>query len=66
MPSMQGKPWILLKMTNAGFGRILVSCLLIGLIVFLNSPYTVHIWYPKSDIGAHLTDALLSWGLCGL
>ena len=58
--------WILMKMTNAGFGRIFMACLFTGFIVFLNSPYTIHIWYQKSDINAHLTDALVSWGLCGL
>jgi hypothetical protein len=58
--------WILTKMTSAGFVTIFITCVLTGLIVFLNSPFTVHIWYSKADIGAHLADALLSWGLCGL
>jgi hypothetical protein len=58
--------WILLKITNPGFGRIFMACLMTGFIVFLNSPYTIHIWYQKADINAHLTDALISWGLCGI
>jgi hypothetical protein len=58
--------WILLKISPSGFGTIFISCLLIGLIVFINSPYTVHIWYPKADIMAHLFDALISWALCGV
>jgi 4-amino-4-deoxy-L-arabinose transferase-like glycosyltransferase len=58
--------WILIKMTDAGFGKIFMACLITGIIVFLNSPFTVHIWYPKADIGAHFTDAVISWGLCGI
>jgi|SRR5450432_103209 hypothetical protein len=58
--------WILIKMTDAGFGKIFMACLITGIIVFLNSPFTIHIWYPKADLGAHFTDAVVSWGLCGL
>jgi hypothetical protein len=58
--------WIVTKIKGAGFGTIFISCLITGLIVFLNSPYTIHIWYPKADIGAHLLDAIVSWGICGI
>jgi hypothetical protein len=58
--------WILMKIPNASFGNIFVSCIFVGLIVFLNSPFTVHIWYPKGDIGAHFSDAIISWALCGI
>jgi hypothetical protein len=58
--------WILMKMTDSGFGKIFMACLITGIIVFLNSPYTIHIWYPKADLNAHFMDAVLSWGLCGL
>ena len=58
--------WILMKMTNAGFGKIFMACLITGIIVFLNSPLTIHIWYPKADLQAHFTDAVVSFGLCGL
>lgn len=58
--------WILMKLTDSGFGKVLMACLITGIIVFLNSPYTVHIWYPKADLNAHLMDAVISWGLCGL
>jgi hypothetical protein len=58
--------WILMKISPAGFGTIFIACLFIGIIVFMNSPYTIHIWYPKADIMVHLTDALVSWGLCGI
>ncbi|HMH21952.1 MAG TPA: hypothetical protein VK563_09250 [Puia sp.] len=57
--------WILMKLPPA-FGTIFTACLFTGIIVFINSPYTVHIWYPKADIMAHLGDALISWALCGL
>jgi hypothetical protein len=58
--------WILLKMTDSGFGKIFMACLITGVIVFLNSPFTIHIWYPKADLSAHFVDAVVSWGLCGL
>ncbi|MBS1916477.1 MAG: hypothetical protein JST87_09360 [Bacteroidetes bacterium] len=58
--------WIFMRMPNAGFRTILLSSVLIGIIVFLNSPYTVHIWYPKADIMAHFNDALVSWAACGI
>lgn len=57
--------WILSKM-NAGFGTILIASLFTGLIVFFNSPYTINIWYDWFDIMAHFTDAIVSWGFCGL
>ncbi len=48
------------------FGNVFVASLLTGIIVFLNAPYTSHIWYESFDISAHLIDALASWGMCGL
>ena len=58
--------WILLKMTDSGFGKIFMACLITGVIVFLNSPFTIHIWFPKADLSAHFADAVVGWGLCGL
>ncbi|MFI5195272.1 MAG: hypothetical protein ACHQD7_14495 [Chitinophagales bacterium] len=58
--------WILLRLSAPDYGRILTVCLFTGLIVFINSPYTIHIWYPKADIWMHFADALISWFLCGL
>ena len=58
--------WILMKISPSSFGVIFISCFLMGVIAFINSPYTVHIWYPKADIMSHMLDALLSWGLCGI
>ena len=45
---------------------ILGLCLIIAIIVFTNSPYTQHIWYPVFDLRAELIDLIISWGLCGL
>ena len=58
--------WILMAFGNSKFGTIFLASLITGIIVFLNSPYTIHIWYPKRDIMIHLLDAIVSWGLCGL
>jgi hypothetical protein len=58
--------WVLTNMTDPGFGKIFLACLITGVIVFLNSPYTVSIWFPKADINAHFTDAVVGWGLCGI
>ena len=57
--------WIFLQLPSS-FGTILIASLFSGVIVFLNSPYTVHIWYPKADIMQHFWDAVISWGLCGI
>lgn len=58
--------WLVGRMKVTGFGTIVASALVVGLIVFLNGPYTGHIWYQFFDIWAHLGDAVLSWGLTGL
>jgi len=58
--------WILLKMNLPSFSTILIASIFTGLIVFLNVPYTAHIWYQTFDIMAHFLDAIVSWGACGL
>lgn len=58
--------WILGKLANNNFSTTFVSALFVGLIVYLNSSYTGHIWYPSFDIRAYLIDAVVSWGLVGL
>ncbi|MBS1626400.1 MAG: hypothetical protein JSR09_03405 [Bacteroidetes bacterium] len=58
--------WILNKMGKQSFLTTFFVTLFIGVITFTNEPYTTHIWYELFDIKAHLTDALASWGLCGL
>jgi hypothetical protein len=58
--------WILLKMNAPGFGTIFLSSLFVGLIVFLNSPYTYHIWYQSPNMKGELIDAVVNWGAVGL
>lgn len=58
--------WILTRLHAPGFSTIAIASLFTGLIVFLNAPYTNFIWYEGFDIWAHLADAVVSWGLCGL
>lgn len=58
--------WILMRMNAPGVRMILITSLMIGLIGFLNIPYTYHIWYQTAGTMAYLTDAMVSWGLVGL
>jgi hypothetical protein len=58
--------WIITRLASRGWGTVFTVCLFTGMIVFINSPYTVHIWYPKADIWAHFLDAFLGWSLCGI
>ncbi len=57
---------LLQRMTAPTFKAIVLSALSIGMIVFLNAPYTNAIWYQSFDTWAHLADAIVSWGLVGL
>ena len=58
--------WILSRLAIHKFGTVFTASVLTGLIVFLNGIYTGHIWYPTFDLMAHLTDAIVGWGLAGL
>ena len=58
--------WLVKKMAAPRFNTIVLSALAIGLIVFLNAPYTGAIWYESFDTWAHLADAIVSWGIVGL
>ena len=58
--------WILVRLNLPTFNTILLASLFTGLIVFLNAPYTQHIWYESFDIWAHFADMVLGWGLVGL
>ena len=58
--------WIFSKVYQPRFGTIFLASLAVGLITFINQPYTGHIWYEMPDINAFLTDSLVSWGLCGI
>jgi hypothetical protein len=56
---------IITKLHLPSFSTIFISSVIIGLIVFFNSPYTISIWYKSFDVWAHFADAMVSWGLCG-
>ena len=58
--------WILVKIPSPSFGTVLLSTLGTGIIVFLNGPYTMHIWFGSFDIMVHFVDALVAWGAAGL
>jgi hypothetical protein len=58
--------WLVRKMAAPKFGTILTAALVVGLIAFLNEPYTGFIWYKTFDIWACLLDAVVAWGLAGL
>jgi hypothetical protein len=58
--------WLLNRMNAPRFGTIVTSALVVGLIVFLNAPYTGFIWYQSFDIWASFADAVVSWGLTGV
>jgi hypothetical protein len=58
--------WLLRRFNVLTFTNILTASLVIGLIVFLNVPYTHSIWYEDHDTWISLLDAIASWGLVGL
>lgn len=58
--------WILSRFANPRFSTVFMASLLVGLIAFLNFPYTIHIWFETFDLSANLLDAIAGWGLAGL
>lgn len=58
--------WLLSKISKLSWLTVWLAALAVGLIVFLQSNYTTHIWFETFDLYAQLTDALVSWGLTGL
>jgi hypothetical protein len=58
--------WLVKRMNAPGFTTIVTSAVVVGLIVFLNVPYTGSIWYQSFDTSAYLADAVVSWGLTGV
>jgi hypothetical protein len=58
--------WLLGKISSPSFGTIFLGSVGTGIIVFLNAPYTMHIWYGSFDLMAHFVDALVAWGATGL
>lgn len=57
---------VISRMNALNFISILVASLFTGMIVFLNVPYTYHIWFQTFDLLAYFIDMLLAWGLCGI
>lgn len=58
--------WILSRFANPKFSNVLLTSLFVGVVAFLNFPYTYHIWFQTFDLEANLIDAVLAWGLTGL
>jgi hypothetical protein len=58
--------WILMKFNSPGFLTILVGSLFTGIIGFINFPHTYHIWFQTSDMMAHATDTVVSFGALGI
>ena len=58
--------FVLMRFRDLNFGSILSASVFAGLIVFLNSQYTGHIWFQSFDLWPHFLDAIVSWGLVGV
>jgi hypothetical protein len=58
--------WILGKFGKNDFKTTLTASLVTGIIVYLNSAYTSHIWYQLFDIRSFLIDVIAMWGLTGI
>ncbi len=58
--------WLLVKIPVRSFTTVFLGSIGTGLIVFLNAPYTMHIWYGSFDLMAHFIDVLGEWGITGL
>jgi hypothetical protein len=59
---------ILVRGGLPSFVGIITGSVAVGVFSFLWGPYMMHNWYqvPWSSIQAHLYDAVVAWGLCGL
>jgi hypothetical protein len=58
--------WILSKIAAPKFSTVFMASIFTGLIAFLNTVYTGHIWYYNFDLMAHFVDAIVGWGIAGL
>ncbi len=58
--------WVLVQITSPSFGTILLASLFIGAIVYLNQPYTYHIWYETPGQKGYIIDAMAEWGITGI
>jgi len=58
--------WILMKIAAPSFGTIFLASLFTGFIVYLNQPYTYHIWYETPGQLGYIIDAVAEWGITGI
>lgn len=58
--------WILSKINAPSFSTIFLASLFVGAIVYLNSPYTYHIWYETPGQLGYILDHGSQWGLTGI
>jgi hypothetical protein len=58
--------WILVKISQPSFITIFLASLFIGAIVYLNSPYTYHIWYQTPGQKGYIIEYFAQWGLTGI
>lgn len=57
---------ILAGITVNNFGKTFLTSLFVGIIIFLQGPFVMHIWYETNDIWNHLADYVISWTLVGI
>ncbi len=57
--------WILMRITAPSFGNIFLASLFTGFIVYLNQPYTYHIWYQTPGQLGYIIDEIAEWGITG-
>lgn len=57
---------ILMRGNSFTFGTTLLASIFVGIIAFLNFPYTNYIWYQTPGVWLHLMDTVISWGLTGV
>jgi len=57
--------WLLLQWKKRTFFKCWVAALAVGMIVYIQIPYSTFIWYKIFDNRAFLIDCMLGWALCG-
>lgn len=58
--------WIIGKFAKPTFVNVFSTSLFMGLIVYINVPYSEAIWYDIFDAKAYLIDAIMCWGVTGI
>ncbi len=58
--------WLLIRLNAPSFTTIFLASLGVGLIIFLNSPYTYHIWYETPGQKGYLIESVAEFGFTGL